>query len=437
MSIPQSPFNTRIPTKQGLLAISPIAVFLAFYLIVSIIIGDFYKMPIAVALVIASMWAIVIDKGKSLTERIDTFSREAANTNVMYMIWIFVLAGAFASLAKQIGAVDATVQLTLRWLPSQFIIPGLFVAACFISLSIGTSVGTVVALTPLAVDLATTGGGDVPFFVATVLGGAFFGDNLSFISDTTISATRTQGCKMNDKFKVNLWIAVPAAMIVLAIYIAMGSQVNEIHINDNINYWLIIPYLIIIATAIMGINVTIVLTLGIISALLLAILSGSNVMDLFGYMGSGIDDMGDLIIVTLLAAGMLGIIKSIGGINYILQVLTARINGTRGAQYCIALLVGIVNLCTANNTVAIITVGSLSKSISERFNVDPRKAASILDTGSCIIQCLIPYGAQTLLATALANISPAEPWIYLYYPWALAAVLILSIMFNYPRKFNK
>lgn len=417
-----------ISTRRGLLAISPIIVFLFFYLAVSLIIGDFYKMPMSVALLIASAWAVVISKGKPLTKRIEIFSRQAGSSNVMYMVWIFILAGAFATLAKETGSVEATVGLTLKYLPEQFIVPGLFVASCFISLSIGTSVGTVVALTPLAVEMAQMETGSIPFFVAVVLGGAFFGDNLSFISDTTIAATRTQGCNMSDKFKANVWITVPAAIVTLLLYVVFGYQVNEVHISDEFNPWLVLPYLVIIGCAVAGVNVTLVLSLGIASSLILGLILGYPLLDLFSFMGTGIDGMGQLIIVTLLAAGLLGLIKDAGGIDYILQTLSRHIHGSRGAQAAIALLVSVVNLCTANNTVAIITVGSLSKSIAEKYGVSPRKAASLLDTCSCIVQSLIPYGAQTLLAAGLAGISPADPWRYLYYPWTLIVMVAISII---------
>lgn len=425
-----------ISHRRGLLAISPIVLFLVFYLVVSLAIGDFYKMPIAVAMLVAAVWAVIIYRGQPLSRRIEIFSKEAGNSNVVYMVWIFVLAGAFASLAKGIGAIDATVNLTLKYLPPSLLIPGMFFAACFISLSIGTSVGTVVALTPLAVNLAETAGGNVPFFVAVVLGGAFFGDNLSFISDTTIAATRTQGCSMSDKFKANLWIALPAALITLVVYAFMGMDVAPIEITESVNLLLILPYLLIIVLAITGLNVTVVLVSGILVSVVVAAISGYGMLDLAGFMGAGIDSMGNLIIITMLAAGMLGIIKAAGGVNYILQCLTARISGVRGAQVCIAFLVAIVNMCTANNTVAIIAVGSLSKSIAERYGIDARKAASLLDTCSCIAQCLIPYGAQTLLATSLAGISPAEPWGYLYYPWALIVMVALSIIFRFPRRLS-
>lgn len=424
-----SSLHERIPHSKGLLAISPIVLFLIAYLVVSIIVGDFYKMPIAVALVVSSMWATLIYKGVPLARRIEVFSKEAGSGNVMYMIWIFVLAGAFASLAKEMGAIEATVNLTLEYLPARFLLPGLFLAACFISLAIGTSVGTVVALAPLAVQLAETADASVALFVATVMGGAFFGDNMSFISDTTIASTRTQGCKMNEKFKANLWIALPAALITLVVYMIVGADVKPIELAETANPLLILPYIVVIILALTGMNVMVVLALGIITAIIIALFKGYAMLDLAGFMGSGIDSMGNLIIITLLAAGMLGLIKAMGGINYLLQCMTARISGARWAQAAIAVLVSIVNMCTANNTVAIITVGSLSKNIAERYGITARKTASLLDTCSCITQCLIPYGAQTLLATALAGISPVAPFPYLYYPWALIFMVAVSIMF--------
>ena len=422
-----------ISLRRGLLAISPIIVFLIFYLAVSIIIGDFYKMPISVALLIASAWAVVIMRGTPLSKRVEVFSRDAGSSNVMYMVWVFILAGAFASLAKEIGSIEATVNLALRWLPSEMLIPGLFFASCFISLAIGTSVGTVVALTPLAVQLAASESESTAFFTAVVIGGAFFGDNLSFISDTTIAATRTQGCKMNDKFKANLIIVLPAALGSLILYSILGSHTPEAVAVGQTNFWLILPYIIIIAAALAGINVTVVLTAGIIASLIIGTMLGHDLIELFGFMGSGIDSVGNLTIITLLAAGMLGLIKELGGIDYILQVLTSRIKGIRGAQCGIAFLVSIVNLCTANNTVAIITVGSLSRKISKNYGIDPRKSASLLDTCSCIVQSLIPYGAQTRLATSLAGISPVAPWPYMYYSWMLIAMVALSIIFRFPR----
>ena len=425
-----------VSVGKGLLSLSPVVLFLLLYLAVSAVIGDFYKIPIAVALAAACIWSIAVFRGRSLTERIEVFSRSAGHSDILYMVWIFILAGAFASLAREIGAVEATVSMTLHIFPAEFIVPGLFLAACFISLSIGTSVGTVVALSPLAAEIAAESGGNTPFIVAAVLGGAFFGDNLSFISDTTIAATRTQGCNTGDKFRANLWLAVPAACVTLAAYMAIPSGIGEVSAEATDRPWLVLPYLIIIAMAVCSINVTVVLCCGIAATLLLGLTGGTSATDMLGFMGGGIDSMGNLIIITLLAAGMLGVVKATGGISFLLQALTRHTSGKRGAQTCIAVLVAAVNVCTANNTVAIITSGSISRDIAERFGLDPRKTASLLDTCSCITQCLIPYGAQTLLATSLAGITPAEQWRYLIYPWALAVCVTLSIIFGFPRKLN-
>lgn len=426
-----------VSASAGWLALSPVILFLVLYVVVSLLLGDFYKMPIAVALVVASAWAIVILRGRPLLKRIEVFSRAAGHSNILYMIWVFILAGAFATVAKEIGAVEATVSLALRAFPAEFVVPTIFFAACFISLSIGTSVGTVVALTPLAVEIAGAADGNVAFYVAVVLGGAFFGDNLSFISDTTIAATRSQECNMADKFKANLWIALPAALVTLGVYILTGIDTHSVTLPAHGDWVLITPYLAVLGLAIAGVNVTVVLSAGIVTAAVLGLCYGMTPIDLAASAGRGIDGMGNLIIITLLAAGMLGVIKEAGGIQFILQSLTRHVSGRRGGQMVISLLVAVVNLCTANNTVAIITVGGISRDISRRFGIDPRKTASLLDSTSCIVQCLIPYGAQTLLATSLAGISPAAPFPYLYYPWALAAMTALSIIFLFPRRLNR
>lgn len=417
-----------ISSSKGIIAVSPIIVFLLVYLLTSLVCGDFYKMPISVALLIASMWAACIMRGKTLAERIEIFSKEAGSSNVLYMVWIFILAGAFAAIAKKTGAVEATVDITLSFLPASMIVPGLFIATCFISMSIGTSVGTVVALTPFASQMAEEAGAPIPFFVAIVLGGAFFGDNLSFISDTTIAATRTQGCNMKDKFKANLAIVLPAAIIALCLYCFFAPSLDINPMPSGKSQALIIPYLVVIACALLGINVTLVLLLGIASAIIVGLANGLALLDIFSIAGEGIDSVGALIIITLLAAGMLGMIKTAGGIDFILKVLGKNINTSRGAQLSISLLVGIVNLCTANNTVAIITVGSLAKRISSHYGIPPRKSASLLDTGSCITQALIPYGAQSLMAASLAGISPVAPWRYLFYPQILILCLGISIL---------
>ena len=408
------------------------------YLVGSLLAGDFYKLPLTVAFLIASAYAICITPKIKLKERVNIFSRGAGNENIMLMVWIFVLAGAFASIADQMGAIDATVNLTLRFLPANMLLPGLFLAACFISLSIGTSVGTVVALTPVAVGIAEQTGSSLPMIVAIVVGGAFFGDNLSFISDTTIVATQTQGCKMNDKFKANIWLAAPAALIVLIIYIIIGQGVETPSAIPTIEWYKVVPYMAVLILALAGLNVLVVLLIGIILAGVIGILCGS--FDMLGWMdamGKGIMGMSELIIVTLLAGGMLAIIRHNGGIDYLIQVLTMRIKGQRGAKLTMALLVILADLCTANNTIALVTVGPMAREIADRYGIDKRMSASILDTFSCFAQGLIPYGAQLLMAAGLASITPFEIIGYLYYPMVLGGVALIGILCNYPRKYNK
>lgn len=420
--------STQINNFEGLIATSPIIVFLVVYLLSSLIIGDFYKMPLSISFLISSVWAAFTLKGTPVSKRIEIFSRGASSVNVLYMIWIFILAGAFSAVAKSTGAVEATVNLALSYLPSFLIIPGLFAATCFISMAIGTSVGTVVALTPLAVNMAAGTGGEVAFFVAIVLGGAFFGDNLSFISDTTIAATRTQGCGMKDKFYANLLVVLPAALISLIFYSLHTPDFDQISLSDEVSCWLVLPYLLVILLALLGVNVIIVLLSGISAAAIAGLYEGLKLIDVISIAGQGIDSVGSLIVITLLAAGMLGIIKEARGIDYILQKVSRNIGSAMGAQFSIVSLVGIVNMCTANNTVAIITVGPLAKKIAMRFNISSKKSASLLDTGSCIVQALIPYGAQSLMAASLAGISPVAPWCYLFYPQCLVVCLLISII---------
>ena len=418
-------------------ALTPLAVFLCVYLVSALIAGDFYKVPVSSPFLIAAIYAVAICKGMKLQERIETFSRGASNSNILIMIWIFILAGAFAATAKAIGAIDATVNLTLWILPEKFLFAGLFIASCFISMAIGTSVGTVVALVPLAAGIAAGTGLSVQFVAAIVVGGSFFGDNLSFISDTTIAATRSMGCKMNDKFKANIKIAAPAALAVAVWYVIKGAGINftpEIH---QINPLLLLPYISVIVMAIMGINVMIVLTVGIAMNAIIGIAAGAlSWIGLLESIGGGIAGMGDLIIVTMLAGGMLEIIRCKGGLDFIISVLTRRINSRAGAELSIAALVSLANLCTANNTIAIITTGGIAKDIATRFNLDTRKCASILDTFSCLVQGLIPYGAQLLMAAGLAGISAVSIIGYLYYPFALGAVALLAIIFRFPGKMS-
>lgn len=428
---------TPIINKPNGWALMPLVVFLCLYLVTSLIVNDFYKVPITVAFLVASVYAVATTKGLSLNDRILQYSSGAANKNIMLMLWIFILAGAFAQSAKAMGAIDATVNLTLLLLPDNLLLAGIFLASCFISLSIGTSVGTIVALTPVAAGIAMKTDVSLPFMTALVIGGAFFGDNLSFISDTTIAATRTQGCVMRDKFRVNFLIAVPAALLVFIYYIIYGTQVESASEIHAIEWGKVIPYLIVLSTAITGMNVTLVLLLGVLSTGIIGCIYGS--FDLFGWfasMGEGITGMGELIIITLMAGGMLELIRFNGGVDYILHHLTRHVSNKRGAELSIAALVSLANFCTANNTIAIITVGPLANNIAEQFRVDKRKSASILDTFSCVIQGLIPYGAQMLIAAELTKLSPISIIGYLYYPIILGIVALLSILLRYPKRYS-
>ncbi len=424
--------------KPSFWALSPLFVFLAVYLVTSIIVNDFYKVPITVAFIISSIVSIAMTKKLSLSKRISHFSTGAANKNVMLMIWVFILAGAFAQTTKSIGAIDATVNLTLYVLPENFVLAGVFVAACFVSFSVGTSVGTIVSLLPVAVGLSAKTGVDLPMMVGIVVGGAFFGDNLSFISDTTIAATKTQGCEMRDKFKVNIMIVLPCAILLLIYYIIAGFNLDpQIEKLNSVDWIRVLPYILVLGSAMAGMNVLLVLFLGILSSTIIGLCYvNMSIFDLFGYMGEGINGMGELIIITLLAGGMLEMIRYNGGITFIIEKLTNRVNGKKGAELSIAGLVCMANLCTANNTIAVITIGPIAKNISDKFGIDPRKSASILDTFSCFIQGIIPYGAQILIAAELAGISPIEIIEHLYYPILIGASALVAILFNYPRKYS-
>lgn len=419
-----------------MLALSPMLVFMAVYLVGSILAGDFYKVPLTVAFLAASAYAVCITPNLRLKKRVAIFSRGAGDENLMLMVWIFILAGAFAKAAGAMGAIDATVDLTLRMLPDSMLLPGLFLAACFISLSIGTSVGTVVALTPVAVGIAEQTGSSLPLIVAIVVGGSFFGDNLSFISDTTIVATQTQGVRMSDKFKANIYLAGPAALIALAVYIILGQGVHAPSDVAWPEWYKVLPYVAVLVLAIAGMNVLLVLLIGIVLAGLIGIACGDfNLMGWMGAMGEGVMGMSELIIVTLLAGGMLALIRHNGGIDWLIRVLTRRINGKRGAKLTIALLVILADLCTANNTIALITVGPVAHDIADRYGVDRRMSASLLDTFSCFAQGLIPYGAQLLMAAGLAAISPFDIISYLYYPIILGIIAALGILLGFPRKY--
>ncbi|MCD8186448.1 MAG: Na+/H+ antiporter NhaC family protein, partial [Rikenellaceae bacterium] len=421
----------------GWMALSPLMGFLLLYLVLALLAGDFYAVPISVAFLFAAVFAVAVFTGLPLKGRLAVFSSGAADQNVLLMIWIFILAGAFTRSAAAMGAIEATVNLTLRVIPDSLLIAGIFLASCFISLSVGTSVGTVVALTPVAAGIAAQTGAGLPFMVAVVVGGALFGDNLSFISDTTIAATRTQGVAMKDKFRVNSLIVIPVAVLMLAAYILLGTGLQVPPELPPIEWIKVIPYLLVLVLAMIGIDVTVVLLIGILSTGLVGFFDREfGFFDWFGALGQGITGMGELIIVTLLAAGLLELIRAQGGIDYIITRLTRKVTGKRGAELSIAALVSIANVCTANNTIAIITVGGIAKNISDRFGLDARKTASLLDTFSCFVQGILPYGAQLLMAAGLAGISPVSVVPYLYYPMAVGLFSVLAIILRYPRTYS-
>lgn len=422
--------------KNGLLALTPLLVFLGVYLVTSLVIKDFYKVPVASAFMLASIYAVLISRGRPLRDRIASFSAGAADSKVLLMVWIFILAGAFAQTAKDIGAIEATVNLTLRLIPGSMLFAGLFFTACFISMSVGTSVGTIVALVPLASGIAQQTGMSVPFMTAIVVGGSFFGDNLSFISDTTIAATQALGCQMRDKFRANLRIVSPAVLVVFVIYIVKGVGLDVEVPHEPVEWLKMMPYLLVLVLAFLGTDVLLILSLGIAVNFAIGLVTGTlGWTSWLASIGEGIGGMGSLIIVTLLAGGMMELIRLGGGLDCIVNALTPALGekGVTGrekrrAELSIAVLVSLANLCTANNTIAIITAGGVAKDVQERFGLDNKRVASILDTFSCFVQGLIPYGAQLLMASGLAGVGSAAIIGHLYYPFALGIVALLSIL---------
>lgn len=446
--------------KNGFLAVSPVLVLALLMLGLGVMWGDFYKVSLPVVFAVVLVYgvcvvtlrgALTVDadakglKGR-LAAAIDALCRGAGRQSMLLMLWIFLLAGAFAATARSMGAIDATVQLTLALTPTAMLLPGLFLAACFVSLSVGTSVGTIVALVPIASALSAPTGLPQALLVASVVGGAFFGDNLSFISDTTIVATRSQGVELADKFKTNVWIAVPAAVITLCVLFIVGvwdgagaplagvAGLPSVSLAD-VDFLKVLPYVVVLVAAVMGANVLAVLVLGNVLAALVGMVGGD--LSLEGWMAAsagGMAGMSDTILVAFMASGLMELIRCNGGIGYLISILTRRVNGRIGAEFSIAALVGLTNCCTANNTVAILSVGKISADIADRFGVDRRKSASLLDTFSCVVQGLLPYGAQLLIAADLAGITPMEIIPHLYYNAILALVAIVSIIFGFPRK---
>ncbi len=420
--------------KKGLLALSPIAAMILLLIGNSIYYGGVSNAPLLLVFVLTAMVAIAVTRGIRFKERVSVFSRGAGSPNLLLMVWIFMLAGAFAASAKEMGAAESMVNLTLRILPARFALTGLFLAACLTSLCMGTSVGTIVALMPIAAGLADKTSMTLPLVAAAVVGGAFFGDNLSFISDTTIVATQTQGCKLSDKFRFNVRMVIPAALIVAVLYVFLGTSATDgsfssftFHLSS---FPKVLPYLAVLVTAAFGVNVLVVLALGCALTCLTGILDGSYT--LMGWIDSsltGVMGMSELILISMLAGGIFALISHNGGMEFVIDRITRRVRSRKGAEWSICGLVAFANVCTANNTIAILSVGDITRRIAEQFDIDPRRSASLLDTTSCCVQGILPYGAQLLMASGLAGISAMSIVPYLFYPALLGITVAATVIF--------
>lgn len=415
-------------------ALIPFVVFLILFIGSGIITGDFYTFPVIVAITISAGVALAMNRKESLTKKVDIFCKGAGNPNVMLMVVIFLLAGAFSEVAKGMGAVESTVNLTLSLIPQNLLVVGLFVIACFISLSMGTSVGTIVALAPIGVGISEQTDISMALVMGAIVGGSMFGDNLSFISDTTITAVRTQGAEMKDKFKVNFLIVLPAAIVTCIIlgFLTLGESGQVEHLSYS---WIkIIPYILVIVFALIGINVFLVLVLGIVLAGAVGLLDGSyHFLSLIQQIGDGMAGMYEIAFLAILIAGMVEVIKFNGGIDFLLQLATRRIKSKRGAEFSIAGLVSLTDLSTANNTISILITGPLAKNIADKYGIEPKKSASILDLFSSSIQGLLPYGAQFLAAATVAGISPISIIPYCIYPILVGICGVIAILIGYPK----
>ena len=420
-------------------ALLPLLVFIFVYLGTSIIAKDFYAVSVIVPFLFAAVVALIMNRKVSFEDKLQVFCKGAGNSNVILMILIFVLAGAFAEVAKAMGAVDSTVNFGLSVLPTSIIVPGIFIIACFIALSVGTSMGTIVALVPIAIGVSQKTGIELAIVVGAVVSGAMFGDNLSIISDTTIAATRTQGCEMRDKFRMNFKIVLPAAIITAFCFafITRGASIPEIG-NYEYSFIKILPYIGVLITALSGVNVIFVLLGGLLLSSIIGMAYGSfDLIGLFSSISSGISGMSELIIISLIIAGTVELIKNNGGIEFILNKGLNKFKTRRGAEFGIATLVSLVDVCTANNTIAIVTVGPIAKNISDEFNLEPKRVAGIMDMFSCVFQGIIPYGAQLISASGLAFISPFAIMKYLFYPYLMGICAIISIWFYWYKNKEK
>ncbi|WP_099190151.1 Na+/H+ antiporter NhaC family protein [Tepidibacter mesophilus] len=422
--------------KSSFKGLLPLVFFLLLFMGTGIITGNFNNMPLLLAFILASAFALLLDKegaNTSLSDKIDIFSKAGGEPTIILMVVIFLLAGAFYSIADAMGAVSSMVNLGLSILPANLLLPGLFMVGCILSFSMGTSMGTITALAPIGVGIASQTGLSLPLVLGTVIGSALFGDNLSFISDTTIAATRTQGVELRDKFKANGLIVLPAVIVTLVIltFLSGGNANLETYEYSIVR---IVPYIAIIGSALIGLNVMVVLGIGIGSGAVIGLFMGDfTVVELFGVLQRGMGWMEDLAIISLIVGGLVGLMNYYGGINYLLEKVTSKVKTAKGAQLGIAALVSLIDIATTNNTISIITAGPLAKDLSKEYDIDPRRTASILDIFSSAFQGLIPYGGQFLLAAGIGQISPVEIVPYSIYSLLMIVFGLVAIMFNFPK----
>lgn len=425
--------------KPRFSALLPLLFFFLLYICTWIFTGDLSRLPVSVAFSLAIIVALFTFRKVPFAQRVEVFCKGAANETIILMVLIFILAGAFAGTARAMGAVDATVNMALSLLPSNLIIASIFIAACFISMSMGTSTGTIVALAPLAIGMAEQTGASLPLILGVVVGGAMFGDSLSFISDTTIVATRTQGCELKDKFKVNIRILFPVTILLILIYIWIGRGINTNVAVTEIEWLKVLPYCVVLVASMAGMNVIRVLIVGTLLSGIIGICIGS--LSVWEWAKAAqvsiVSDMGELIIVSLMAGGLFEIIRRNGGIDWLITKLTNNIKTKRQAEASVAALVSLTDMCTANNTVALIITGPIAKDIGNKYGIDPRRMASLIDTFSCSVQGLLPYGAQLLIAASLAGVSAVTILPYLYYPVLMGIASVVAIVLQRPRKYTK
>ena len=426
--------------KGSVKGLLPLIFFLVIYMATGFISGDFGSMPLLVAFIFSSAFALIFDRPgekTSFEEKVMIFSRAGGEETIILMVVIFLLAGAFYSVADAMGAVTSIVNLGLSVLPPSMILPGIFLIGCVLSFSMGTSMGTITALAPIGVGIIDQTGGNMALMMATVVGGAMFGDNLSFISDTTIAATRTQEVELRDKFRANFWIVMPAVVIVVIVlsFIPIGD--NSTINSESFSLIKILPYVAIIISALAGLNVMTVLGIGILTGAVIGFgYSSFTFVELLGVLQRGMGWMEDLAIIAIVVGGLVGLMKHYGGIDYLLEKVTANVGGKKGGQFGIAALVSLITAATTNNTISIITAGPLAKEISKKYDIDPRKTASLLDIFSASIQGIMPYAGQFLLAAGLGKISPVEMVPYAFYPFFMIIAASLAIMLDLP-KFTK